>query len=160
MRTWESGNRLYPSCAAGGGAEAGREIGTGSSWPLCFANSDRSRRRRRSSRQVRKTTGNDFQKSQVTAEGIKANDLLQARKPAEAAEIYRRMLEENPHNAWTAYNLALALEAMKDLKGAEDELLRAVGIDSKLAKPRAELGRLRLTAGDLPGAEKWLESAP
>lgn len=110
--------------------------------------------------QFRKVTDDEFRNSQLTSEGIKANDLLQAGKPAEAAEIYRRMLEQNPkESAWTAYNLALALEAMHDPKGAEDALRKAVSIDPKLAKVQAELGQLELTAGDMNSAQKWLESA-
>jgi tetratricopeptide (TPR) repeat protein len=109
--------------------------------------------------QFRKVTDNEFRNSQLTSEGIKANDLLQAGKPAEAAEIYRRMLEQNPGSAWTAYNLALALEAMHDPKGADDALRKAVSIDPKLAKVQAELGQLELTAGNLQVAQKWLDSA-
>jgi tetratricopeptide (TPR) repeat protein len=109
--------------------------------------------------QFQKATDNDFQKSQLTSEGIKANDLLQAGKPAEAAEIYRHMLDEDPHSAWTAYNLALALEAMHDPKGAEDALRKGIDIDPKLAKIRAELGQLELTDGDMKSAQRWLQSA-
>ena len=110
--------------------------------------------------QFRKVTDNEFRNSQLTSEGIKANDLLQAGKPAEAAEIYRRMLAENPQeSAWTAYNLALALEAMHDPKGAEEALRKAMSIDPKAAKVQAELGQLELTAGDLQAAQKWLEAA-
>src|SRR3984957_12581395 len=92
--------------------------------------------------QVRKTSEAEFRKSRPTSDGIKANDLLQAGKPAEAAQIYRNMLEENAHSAWTAYNLALALEAMQDRKGAEDALRQGIDIDPKLGKIRAELGQL------------------
>lgn len=109
--------------------------------------------------QVRKATDNDFQKSQTTAEGIKANDLLQAGKAADAAQIYRHMLEEDPKNAWTAYNLALALEAVHDFAGAEDALHKGIDIDPKLAKIRAELGQVKFTEGDSESAQKWLESA-
>ena len=110
--------------------------------------------------QFRKVTDSEFRNSQLTSEGIKANDLLQAGKPAEAAEIYRRMLAENPaESAWTSYNLALALEAIHDPSGAKDALMKAVSVDPKLAKVQAELGQLELTAGDLQAAQKWLESA-
>jgi len=109
--------------------------------------------------QVRRATDNDFQMSQVTSEGIKANDLLEAGQPAEAAQIYRHMLEEDPNSPWTAYNLALALEATHDLKGAEDALRTGIDIDPKLAKIRAELGQIELTKGDTESAQKWLESA-
>lgn len=109
--------------------------------------------------QLRQEQGKEFLNSQLTAEGIKANDLLQAGKAAEAAQIYRHMLEENPDSAWTAYNLALALEATNDRKGAEDALHTAINIDPKLAKIQAELGRLKLADGDAQSAQKWLESA-
>jgi tetratricopeptide (TPR) repeat protein len=109
--------------------------------------------------QVRQTTNAEFRKSQLTSDGIKANDLLQAGKPGEAAEIYRHMLEENPDSAWTAYNLALALEAMHDTKGAEDALRSGIAIDPKLAKLRAELGQLELTDGDMESAQQSLQSA-
>ena len=97
--------------------------------------------------------------SQLASEGTRANDLLQSGKPAEAAQIYRHMLEEKPDSAWTAYNLALALEATSDTKGAEDALRNAITIDPKQAKIQAELGRLQLARGDVEGAQKSLESA-
>lgn len=108
---------------------------------------------------LRKEQGEESLKSQLTSEGTKANDLLQSGKPDEAAQIYRHMLEENPESAWTAYNLALALEASNDTKGAGDALRRAIDIDPKLAEVRAELGRLELAEGNLQSAQKWLESA-
>ena len=109
--------------------------------------------------QLRKEQGNESLNSQLAAEGTKANDLLQSGKAAEAVQIYRHMLEEKPESAWTAYNLALALEAMNDLKGAEEALRNAIKIDPKQAKIQAELGRLELAKGDLQSAQKWLESA-
>lgn len=109
--------------------------------------------------QFRQTTDVEFRNSQLTSDGIKANDLLQAGKPEEAAGIYRHMLEEKPDSAWTAYNLALALEAVHDQKGAEDALLKAIAVDPKLAKIRGELGQLKLTEGDMDAAQQWLQSA-
>ena len=109
--------------------------------------------------QLRKGQGEESLNSQMASEGTKANDLLQSGKPAEAAQIYRHMLEENPDSAQTAYNLALALEAMNDMKGAEDTLRDAIKIDPKMASIQAELGHLELAKGDLQSAQKWLESA-
>jgi tetratricopeptide (TPR) repeat protein len=110
-------------------------------------------------RQLRKEQGEESLNSQLASEGTKANDLLQSGKPIEAAQIYRHMLEENPDSAQTAYNLALALEAMNDMKGAEDTLRNAIDRHPMLAKVRAELGQLELAQGDLQSAQKWLESA-
>jgi tetratricopeptide (TPR) repeat protein len=109
--------------------------------------------------QLRKEQSDESLNSQLASEGTKANDLLQSGKSADAALIYRHMLEEDPDNAQTAYNLGLSLEAMNDTKGAEDALRKAIDIDPKLALSRAELGRLELAAGDLQSAQKWLESA-
>jgi tetratricopeptide (TPR) repeat protein len=109
--------------------------------------------------QLQKEQSDELLNSQLAAEGTKADDLLQAGKSSDAAQIYRHMLEENPDSAWTAYNLALALEATNDVSGAEDALNKAIGIDPKLAEIQAELGRLELAQGDLPSAEKWLKSA-
>lgn len=109
--------------------------------------------------QFRKTTDVEFRNSQLTSDGIKANDLLEAGKPAEAAQIYRSMLEQNPDSAWTAYNLALALETMHDAKGAEEALRKGIAIDPKLAKIHAELGALQLADGDKESAERSLQTA-
>ena len=84
--------------------------------------------------QFRKTTGVEFRNSQLTSDGIKANDLLEAGKPEEAAQVYRHMLEEKPDSAWTAYNLALSLEAMHETKDAEDTLRKAIEIDPRRLK--------------------------
>jgi tetratricopeptide (TPR) repeat protein len=108
---------------------------------------------------LRKEQSEESLNSQLASEGTKANDLLQSGNPTEAVQIYRHMLEENPDSAWTAYNLALALEAMNDMKGAEETLRKAINIDPKLAKIQSEMGRLELAEGDLQSAQKWLESA-
>lgn len=108
---------------------------------------------------LRKEQGEESLNSQLASEGTKANDLLQSGKPAEAAQIYRHMLEENPDSAQTAYNLALALEAENDTNGAKDTLRKSIDRNPAFAKTRAELGQLELVQGDLQSAKKWLESA-
>ena len=108
---------------------------------------------------LRKEQNQESLNSQLAAEGTKANDLLQSGKVSDAAQIYRHMLEEKPDSALTAYNLALALEAAGDTKGAENTLRDAIKIDSKHANIQAELGRLELAEGNLPSAEKQLQSA-
>jgi len=109
--------------------------------------------------QLRKEQSDESLNSQLATEGTKANDLLQSGKPADAAEIYRHMLEENPDSGQTAYNLALALEATNDNRGAEDILHKAIERDPTIAKLHAELGQLELARGDLHSAQKSLQSA-
>jgi len=109
--------------------------------------------------QLRKEQNKESLSSQLAAEGTKANDLLQSGKATEAVQIYRHMLEEMPNSAWTAYNLALALEATNDMKSAEDTLRNAVNMDPKQAKIQAELGRLELAKGETQSAQKRFESA-
>jgi tetratricopeptide (TPR) repeat protein len=110
-------------------------------------------------KQFQKATENAVQKSQLLTEGNQANELLQSGKAEEAATIYRQMLLQDPQNAWTAYNLGLALEETHDSEGAQDAMQRAASLDPKMAVARAELGQLRLAAGDITGARNWLESA-
>lgn len=108
---------------------------------------------------LRKEQNDESLNSQLATEGTKANELLQAGKPAEAAQIYRHMLEENPDSGQTAYNLALALEATHDVQGAEDTLRKAIERDPTIPKLHAELGQLELTRGDLQSAQRSLQSA-
>lgn len=109
--------------------------------------------------QLRSEQGKESVNSQLATEGTKANDLMQSGNAAEAAQLYRHMLEQDPESAQTAYNLALALEALNDANGAEDTLRNAINMDPKLGKIPAELGRLELRRGDLESSQKWLESA-
>jgi tetratricopeptide (TPR) repeat protein len=101
----------------------------------------------------------EFQVNQLAAKGIQANEFLQANQPARAAEVYRQMLEIEPRNAHTVYNLALALAAAHDVKGERETLEKALEIDPRMAVARAELGVIELSAGNLPAARKQLEAA-
>jgi tetratricopeptide (TPR) repeat protein len=110
-------------------------------------------------KQFQGATDTGFRNSRLISEGNRANDLLQSGRAGEAVAIYRQMLEEEPDDAWTAYNLGLALEAMQDSAGARESLEKAVSLNPKMAIARAELGQLELTARNLPAAQKWLQSA-
>lgn len=94
-----------------------------------------------------------------TVAGNQANAFLQEGKPDRAVEIYRQMLELDPKNARTTYNLALALGAMHDLKGEREALERAAKLDPKMAIAESELGLMDLAAGDSTSAEKKLRAA-
>lgn len=110
-------------------------------------------------KQLQEETGKNALKNRLAFEGKKANALMQSGKAAEAAQIYRHMLQEKADSARTAYNLALALEAMHDTKKAAKVLRDAVKINPKRVRIRSELGRLELQEGDLQSAQKWLQSA-
>jgi tetratricopeptide (TPR) repeat protein len=110
-------------------------------------------------KQFNGATESGFRNSRLISEGNQANELLQSGKAAEAATVYRQMLEQEPEDAWTAYNLGLALEAMQDSAGARESLEKAANLDPKMAIARAELGQLELAARNLPAAQRWLESA-
>ena len=116
-------------------------------------------RAREAAAKFNQSKSEEFQVNQLAAKGIRANEFLQANQPARAAEVYRQMLEIEPRNARTVYNLALALAAAHDVKGERETLEKALEIDPKLAVARAELGVLDLSAGDLAAARKQLEAA-
>src|ERR1019366_4347514 len=116
-------------------------------------------RSREATNRFKASKSGEFKVNQLAAKGNQANELLQAGQPARAAEVYREMLEIEPGNARTEYNLALALEAAHDPKGEREALERAARIDPKLAVVEGELGRLDLAAGNTAPAEKRLEAA-
>ncbi len=107
----------------------------------------------------KKAKEQEFKVSQLAAQGNKANQFLQSGHPEQAAEVYRQMLQLEPGNAHTQYNLALALEAANDEKGALAALERAAELDRKMALARAELGRIYLGNEDVALAKKYLEEA-
>lgn len=99
------------------------------------------------------------QTTSQTVSGNQANAFLKQGEPANAVEIYRHMLEIDPKNARTAYNLALALAAMHDTKGEREALELSARLDPKMAVAESELGLMDLAAGDRPGAEQKLRAA-
>ena len=101
----------------------------------------------------------EFQKSQMNTKGKEANQLLLSGQPGRAAEVYRQILEMDPKNANTEYNLALALGAADDLKGEREALEKTVQLDPKRAAALAELGRMDIADGNLASAQKLLETA-
>ena len=109
--------------------------------------------------QFKKAKEKEFKVSQLAAQGNKANQYLNSGQPAQAAAVYREMLQMEPDNAHTYYNLALALEAANDTNGAQEALEKAVSVDPKMALARSELGRVYLARGDVQSAKRWLEQA-
>ena len=101
----------------------------------------------------------EFKLNQLSARGAEANEFLKSNQPLRAAEAYRQMLELDPGNARTEYNLALALAAAHDTEGERKALEKAAAMDPKMAVARGELGLLDLSAGKLDSAREWLEGA-
>ena len=96
---------------------------------------------------------------QLAQKGKEARQSLAAGQPARAAALYRQMLEIEPRNARTEYELARALEAAHDPKGRRQALERAVRLDPRMAAAQSELGRLDLASGSTALAEKRFEAA-
>lgn len=107
----------------------------------------------------KKAKEQEFKVSQLAAQGNKANQYLESGHPDQAADVYRQMLELEPRNAHTEYNLALALEAAHDATGAEKALRNAAELDPTMALARAELGRIYLERAEMASAKKLLEEA-
>src|SRR5260370_7505965 len=64
-----------------------------------------------------------------------ANQYLQAGDARRAVELYLEAIAEDPKNARTQYDLALALDRLGDYRGERDALLSAVGLDDDFAPP-------------------------
>ncbi len=116
-------------------------------------------RSREISDKFKESKSEEFKVNQLAAKGNEANEFLQANQPQRAAEAYRQMLELEPENSRTEYNLALALAAAHDAAGERKALEKAAAMDPKMAVARGELGLLDLSAGKLDSAQKWLEAA-
>ena len=110
-------------------------------------------------RKFQESKSEEFKLNQLAAKGNQANELLQAHRPEGAASVYREMLEIEPDNSSTVYNLALALAAANDSAGERKALEKAADMDPKMAAARGELGLLELSAGHFDSAQKWLEAA-
>jgi cytochrome c-type biogenesis protein CcmH/NrfG len=85
--------------------------------------------------------------------------LIEAGRPAGAAEEARRGLALAPRNPVLHYNLARALNALGDAPGAVQELEQGLAIYPGNPEAAALLGELRARAGDLQGARAALDQA-
>ena len=64
--------------------------------------------------QVRNSKQQSMQEDVLAAKGNEANSLLQAGQVRQASAIYREMIELDPRNAHTQYNLAITLDKLGD----------------------------------------------
>ncbi len=109
--------------------------------------------------QLREDKQKGVRKDQASTQSNLANQFLQNNQPLKAAEIYRQMIQLDPGNARTYYNLALALDQAGDKQAERSALNDAIRFDPKLAKALNQLGFLELSEGNLSEAERRLKAA-
>jgi len=109
----------------------------------------------------------DFQeeKQQSVKENVagtkvnQANEYFQAGDYQRAVNVYREALAEDPGNARTYYDLALALDRLDKIAEEHEALQKAISLDSTIARAHNQLGFLSLQAGHEAEAEKELKAA-
>lgn len=88
-----------------------------------------------------------------------ANQDLQSGDPRKAVALYRAALANDPNNARTYYDLALALDRLSDYAGERAALEKAQSLDAALAPVHNQLGFLDLQAGHAQDAERQFRTA-
>jgi tetratricopeptide (TPR) repeat protein len=88
-----------------------------------------------------------------------ANQDLQSGDPQKAAALYRASLVNDPNNAKTYYDLALALDRLSDFPAEREALEKAQTLDTSLAPVHNQLGFLDLQAGHPQDAERQFKTA-
>ena len=88
-----------------------------------------------------------------------ANEYFQAGEYQRAADLYREALGQNPENARTYYDMALALDQLGKTAEEHEALKKAISLDSNLARAHNQLGLLCLQAGQQAEAETELKAA-
>ena len=84
---------------------------------------------------------------------------LELGKEAEALQNAQKALAVNDKDARFLYTYGLALEKNNRLREAEDYYTRSVTADGNYSKPRINLGRIQLEAGQFDKAEQHLLAA-
>jgi len=95
----------------------------------------------------------------AATKGIRANQYLETGDAQRAVEGYREALREDPKNARTYYNLALALARLNDRTGERQALEHSVELDARLAPAHNQLGLIDLEDGKVADAEKRFNNA-
>ncbi|HEX7156051.1 MAG TPA: tetratricopeptide repeat protein, partial [Burkholderiaceae bacterium] len=109
---------------------------------------DDAARSREAANRLEKTSAREARLQQLAEKRRKAGELRLAGQPAQAAALYRQMLQIDPRDARTEVDLALALGAAHDQKGERETLEQAIKVEPRMAAALAELGRLDLAAGN------------
>src|SRR6266853_3934065 len=109
----------------------------------------------------------DFQeeKQQSVKENVagtkvnQANEYFQAGEYQRAADVYHEALAQDPGNAHTYYDLALALDHLGKIAEEREALQKAISLDSTIARAHNQLGVTSLQAGQQADAERELKEA-
>jgi len=88
-----------------------------------------------------------------------ANEFFQSGQYQRAADLYRESLAQDPDNARTWYDLALALDHLGKTVEERESLENAIRLDASVARAHNQLGLLDLQAGKLSNAEQELKTA-
>ena len=88
-----------------------------------------------------------------------ANQDLQSGDAQKAVDLYRASLANDPKNAKTYYDLALALDRLSDYSAEREALEKAQTLDASLAPVHNQLGFLDLQAGHAQDAERQFKTA-
>src|SRR5205823_4567372 len=102
------------------------------------------------------------QERQQLAAVVKANqgnEDLQTGDARKAVEMYRDAISQDPNNARTYYNLALAEDRLGDIGAEREALEKAEQLDASLALVHNQLGLLDLKANRTDDAQRELKSA-
>src|SRR6516162_6082667 len=81
------------------------------------------------------------------------NQLLQQGKVRQAVDAYRKATELDPDNAQWHYNLSLALSRLGETQNQEEELEKALQLDSHMDLAHNDLGLVHLSEGKMKQAE-------
>lgn len=101
----------------------------------------------------------DVKQDVASVKASQANEDLQSGDPQKAVALYREALANDPNNAKTYYDLALALDRLADYSAERETLEKAQALDGKLAPVHNQIGFLDLQAGHAQEAERQFKEA-
>ena len=88
-----------------------------------------------------------------------ANEYLQSGDPQRAVTVYREAIAQDPKNARTYYDLALALDRLHEFDHEREALEKCKSLDPAFAPAKNQLGFLNLRAGRTAEAEAEFKAA-
>lgn len=101
----------------------------------------------------------DSKQASAVIKALQANQDLQSGDAQKAVALYRESLANDPKNARTYYDLALALDRLADYSSEREALEKAQELDPKLALVHNQLGFLELKDGHTRQAENQFKTA-